>query len=899
MCFRCVLFLFFISFFGKAQFYSNGQNASSVNWRQINTKYFQIIFPEDFKGKAQELANIISYANKQSREHLSSEPKRISIIIQNNTTVDNGFVTLAPWRSEFYSVANQENEGVDWLKKLAVHEYRHIVQLEKFREGVGKVLYVLMGEQGLGALTLLTTPLWFLEGDAVSIETLKTKVGRGDYGPFLREFKAQLLEGDSLSYEKASFGSYKDYVTDHYKLGYHMVEFVREEFGVTVWDSVLTSVAKNPFIPYPFSFYLKKITGKTTAEIYSDLYPYLKNKWNTQNKKYTKNISISGINKNYTSYSNPVLNEHGKLFCLKKSYDNITQIVQLDTLNEDKLIHTPGRIDQTSFSYGSGKLLWIEKRRDPRWQYRDYSEIILYDIQNKRKNRIKRRTRWFGASLNKNGDKIALVEFSKANLSDLVITDIEGNELNRLSINNGMAYHPSWTDNSVLFVSLFEGQSYLINWDNNNNKLDTLFESEHPISYPQVSDKGVVLQTSINGKDEIVIIKNNKMYYCITPEFGLQFPKVFNSDVYYADYHNTGMRIVKSKLIVRDEVRVEFKDKKIPDLDTLSFEVKKYYPLLHLFNIHSWAPVSIYPNEQELKLGMSLFSQNKLSSSTLRMNYDYDWIQSGQKIKVSYEFAHFYPIIFADYTREVSPESIMLGTTAKVDQETIATGTRFSWLFDNNKFIKNVLIQGAYVNTLSKYYFDSLYVDTDLRIENIQCLFYFGTSYRKAKKNIFSKWSFSLEGRFYASLSESNNSLMGNTTVTVPGLLKNHGLKLSYSNQRSNSLFVPNYIRESRGHLNYFFQDAQKVSVDYAFPLLYPDFKLGKLAYIQRLRMDFFYDFMSSYDGFKDNKLESFGLEFNMEINPFRYSYLTQLGLEIACTTNGSVFFSPIFKILY
>ena len=177
MCFRCLLFLFFISFFGKAQFYSNGQNASSVNWRQIKTKYFQIIFPEDFKGKAQELANIISYANKQSREHLSSEPKRISIIIQNNTTVDNGFVTLAPWRSEFYSVANQENEGVDWLKKLAVHEYRHIVQLEKFREGVGKVLYVLMGEQGLGALTLLTTPLWFLEGDAVSIETLKTKVG--------------------------------------------------------------------------------------------------------------------------------------------------------------------------------------------------------------------------------------------------------------------------------------------------------------------------------------------------------------------------------------------------------------------------------------------------------------------------------------------------------------------------------------------------------------------------------------------------------------------------------------------------------------------------------------------------------------------------------------------------
>ena len=79
MSFRCLIFLSFISLIGNAQFYSNGQNASSVNWRQIKTKDFQIIFPEDFLSKAQELANIISYANKQSRLHLNSNPKRISI----------------------------------------------------------------------------------------------------------------------------------------------------------------------------------------------------------------------------------------------------------------------------------------------------------------------------------------------------------------------------------------------------------------------------------------------------------------------------------------------------------------------------------------------------------------------------------------------------------------------------------------------------------------------------------------------------------------------------------------------------------------------------------------------------------------------------------------------------
>jgi hypothetical protein len=896
MGFRCLLLLFFISIYGNAQFYSNGQNASSVNWRQIKTKDFQIIFPKDFNDKAQELANIISYANEQARSNLNSKPKRISIIIQNNTTVDNGFVTLAPWRSEFYSIPSQENEGVNWLKKLAIHEYRHIIQLEKFREGVGKVLYILMGEQGLGALTVLTTPLWFLEGDAVSIETRKTKLGRGGYGPFLREFKAQLIEGDSLSYEKASFGSYKDYVTDHYKLGYHLVEFVKVKFGETVWDSVLTCVAKNPFVPYPFSYHLKRITGKTTPEIYSDLYPYLRKKWTA--KDFTENLLISINDENYTSYLNPVVDESGNVYCLRKSFDNVTQIVLLDSI-KNRLIHIPGRIDQTSFSYGGKKLLWAEKRRDPRWQYRDFSEMIIYDLVEKKKKRIKRRTKWFGGSLNTDGSKIALVEMSKSNMASIVITDLNGSELNRLSLEEGMVYHPSWIDSSVLFVNLIKGTSYLMQWSFTNLNIDTLYKTQYPLSYPKVTEKGVVLQASINGEDEIVIIRDHKMFYCVTPEFGLQFPTPVDDYVYYADYHTDGMRIVKSSLKVNEEVINNYKQKDLPKVDTLSFDVKKYYPLLHLFNIHSWAPVSIYPDNQELKLGLSLFSQNKLSSSTLSMNYDYDWIQSGQKIKTSYELAHFYPVFFADYIKEINPTSIVLGVSSKVDEETIATGTRFSWLFDNSKYVKNVLIQGAYVNSVSKYDFDSIFDDTILKAENIQLLFYYGSSYRKAKKNIFSKWSFSFQGRYYSNLKKNQTSLMGKATATIPGFFKNNGLKLAYSDQRSNSVFVPNYISESRGYLNYLYEDAQKASVDYAFPLLYPDLKLGKLAYIQRLRMDVFYDYMRVYDGETNSELQSFGIEFNMELNPFRYSYLTQLGVEFAYTNNGSVFFSPIFRIRY
>lgn len=896
MYFRCLFILFFITQQGVSQFYSNGQNSSSVHWRQINTKDFQIIFPEDFGDKAQELANIIVYANKQSREYLNSEPRKISIIIQNNTTVDNGFVTLAPWRSEFYTMPSQENEGVRWLKKLAVHEYRHVVQLEKFKEGVGKILYVLMGDQGLGALTVLTTPLWFLEGDAVSIETRNTEIGRGDYGPFLRELKAQIIEGDSLSYEKASFGSYKDYVTDHYKLGYQLVEFVKTEYGETVWDSVLTCVTRNPFVPYPFSYHLKNITGKTTPEIYGELYVHLKEKWKVET--FTDRKIISAIPKQYIAYSNPVLDEKGNLYCLKKSYDKITRIILLDSA-EEQVIHVPGRIDENNFSFGGGKLLWAEKRKDPRWQYRDYSELIIFDLERKKRKRIKRKTKWFGGALNKRGDQITLIEQSKSNGASVLIVDLEGKEVYRFALEDGIAFHPIWNQQKILFIQLVNEKSYLLSWSLTTNIVDTLLQTNHPISYPRLSEKGIVLQASIYGKDKIVLVKDEHIYDLVTPEFGLQFPTVYSGEVYYSDYHNKGMRIVKSNIDIGMQLNEIQEFKTLPELDSLEFEVKKYYPLLHLFNIHSWAPVSIYPDDQEVKLGLSLFSQNKLSSSALSLNYDYDWVQSSQEIKAAYEFSHFYPVFFADYSKSLAPKSIVQGVRTNIEEEKLSGGARLSWLFDNNRYIKNLFFQSAYVNSTLKYDFDGTFVDTTYNIENLQLLVYYGASYRRAKKNIYPKWSFTVQGRFFSNLKHKQTSMMGKVTTTLPGLFNNHGLKISYSDQRSNSVFVPNYISESRGYLNHFYKDAQKMSFDYALPLLYPDFKVGKLAYVQRIRMSTFYDYMKINDGLESSELNSLGVELNMEFNPFRYSYLTQLGVEVAYTSNGSVFLSPIFRILY
>src|SRR5687768_17384184 len=84
----------------KAQVFDNQQNPPGIKWSQIHTKNFQIIYPTSFESEAQRMANTLqSIINKVSRS-LKKEPRKISIILQNQGTVSNGFVQLAPRRSE-------------------------------------------------------------------------------------------------------------------------------------------------------------------------------------------------------------------------------------------------------------------------------------------------------------------------------------------------------------------------------------------------------------------------------------------------------------------------------------------------------------------------------------------------------------------------------------------------------------------------------------------------------------------------------------------------------------------------------------------------------------------------------------------------------------------------------
>jgi hypothetical protein len=104
-----------------------GGNPPSINWKQVNTPAARVIFPVGMDSAGIRVSDIINQMNDRIKGTIGVNQKQISILLQNQTTISNGYVGLAPFRSEYYLTPDQnsfELGSLRWTDQLAVHEFR-------------------------------------------------------------------------------------------------------------------------------------------------------------------------------------------------------------------------------------------------------------------------------------------------------------------------------------------------------------------------------------------------------------------------------------------------------------------------------------------------------------------------------------------------------------------------------------------------------------------------------------------------------------------------------------------------------------------------------------------------------------------------------------------------------
>ena len=190
-----VMFLLSVLLASAQQF---GGNPPSQKWKQINTDTVRIIFAPGLESQAQRVAAVVHTMTARHPASIGNQLYKINIVLQNQTTVANGYVGLGPFRSEFFLIPDPDNFGlgsIAWADMLALHEYRHVMQFNNFRKGLSKTMYRLFGDDGLALAQAAAIPDWFFEGDAVYSETLLSSQGRGRLPLFMNSFPA-LWQGE-------------------------------------------------------------------------------------------------------------------------------------------------------------------------------------------------------------------------------------------------------------------------------------------------------------------------------------------------------------------------------------------------------------------------------------------------------------------------------------------------------------------------------------------------------------------------------------------------------------------------------------------------------------------------------------------------------------------------------
>ena len=427
------------------------QTPTRLRWYRLTTPHFRVLYPAGFDTTAQRTAQRLESLYEPVGASLNRRPRPISVLLQNQTTNSNGFVTLFPRRSEFFATAPQDPSllgTLDWLDLLAVHEYRHVVQYEKALQGVGRVLYTLFGNTGL-ALATVTVPDWFAEGDAVSTETLLSTSGRGQIPNFNLGMRANLLADRRLNYQKAVNGSYRDNVPNHYPLGYFLTTYAKQTYGPDVWSRVLDRNYHRFPWPFAFSASIRNETGLRVEDLYRKTMDDLTETW----QKQQSGLSVTPAstfpvrveqarakNPVFTNYQYPQFLTDSTVLCVKSGLGDIPRLVLLDKNHQEKRVFVQGfPNDPGMLSATATKACWIEFGFDPRWRQRIYSNIRLFDLATGKLTRLpNRRTahqaRYTAVALSPDNSKLVVVENTDRYKTRLVVLDAKTGKILKLMI---------------------------------------------------------------------------------------------------------------------------------------------------------------------------------------------------------------------------------------------------------------------------------------------------------------------------------------------------------------------------------------------------------------------------------------------------------------------------------
>ena len=903
----------------NAQYYSEGQDRANINWVEKKSHSVRLIYPKEYNLKAQLLSNYFKILSSSDTFGFSKKAQQIPVVLHTENQYSNGVVVWAPKRMELQTLPQIKASATPWLKQLSAHEYRHVVQMSNLRRGFTKFGSYILGQQAVGIAAGLM-PDWFLEGDATLAETQAASNGRGVQPDFTIGLRMLLDNNANYGSDKWFCGSFKDYVPDHYHIGYQVVNWSYTKYGTKIWDNVTDYTARYPYLIFTPNIALKRKYATSPSKLLNETLANLNEFWKSRQKINNSSTILTTRVDSHTTIEYPVELNDSTVLAVLSNFDQLKSLVEIDLNDgEIKTIREVPRLNSRPVTDGKN-IWWSEYRPSMFWEQKNNSVICKLSIDNPgRVYTLKTSDNALFATLTEEGVAWIDVDY---NGGYAIVSPKQRVELGDTLSVHGLA----WDNLTKCFYYIGLSDSGIGIYKVDNDSINAVLEPSFVTIDDLSAKNGILYFTStLSGIDEAhtLNLKTGIQSQISRSRYGSRAPYPIKSRLVMTTYTKDGFLVAyhSADSIVNDNVQWQ----KLPtnrvnpnrynwnivNLDTVtttttvSENSRKFRKLTNLLNVHSWGPLSYNPIEigqedvNEFYPGITLVSQNLLSNGVgffswgIKNNMSFirsqfDWLGWPVKLRTKITYGGDKQYV---YTRSVEAFNYV---RSKFNDKKLSLNISAYLPFNFSSGYTNryLTMQVGHYYENSKVVMKSYDSFVEENMNHIVALsLQYNSNRMMSYREFLPRWGYGVKADLYQTLDSKKfgkiKSIYGQTYL--PGLVRNHSLKLSGAlQQQSDALFgFSNKILYPRGAKHYIpVKNLQSYAVDYQLPLCYPDGGIRGLVYIKRIRLNLFYN-GARYTEFNDinkkwNTVSSIGGDLYFDFNPLSRSATSIAKLSIS-----------------
>jgi hypothetical protein len=842
----------------------------STKWKQINTDTVRVVFPAGFEKQALDVVATAHALGYRTEPTIGDRLRKISIVLQPRTTFTNGYVALGPWRSEFYLTPAQnsfELGALPWHRFLALHEYRHIQQYGNFNKGVSKVFSILFGQDGLSLAASAAVPNWFWEGDAVYQETLMSNQGRGRLPFFHNDYRSLWMANKNYSWMKLRNGSLRDFVPDHYRLGYMMVAYGREKYGEDLWRKVTDDAVRYKGLFYPFQRAVKKYAGKDYKTFRREALDYFEEKTGKGDEQDSVSIWAQQQKHFADNEEYPQWIDENSVVYVRSSYRRIPAFYVRDVVSgQDKKVRVKDISLDNYFSYLNGRVAYAAYEPDRLWNWIDFSVIKVLDLNTNQQRTLTHRSYYYAPDISEDGKQVVAVQVLPGGNAALHILDAGSGEVIRELPNSQQFFYtyPKFYANNTIVSAVRNTAGkmslVLINAQNGAIEEELLPFSYNVIGFPVVRGDTITFTSSHNGKDELFAYIGKRIYQLntdlVNSGTGNYQLSLFNDKAAFTAFTAAGFHmqvIQKPELVPFNSMAFAgiipgFGVAALAAHDTLTLPaaitdtVSKYHKAFHLINFHSWRPYISDPD-----YSFSILSENVLNTLQAELYFNYNRNEKFKQAGASLIYGGIFPYISASF----------YGTFERSSSDTISTynwneydgrlGVQAPFNFTSGSTYKNLSLSAGINHKQVKYTGVAKTRYEDVRFNYFDLSSSFSIQSQQARMHIYPRLGNSFFARYRAAINGlTARQMLVSNSLYLPGIDQTHNIVIQAAWQGRDTMLqyvFPNSFPFSRGYTNVNAPRMWKIGVNYHLPLLYPDRGFGNIVYFMRVRGNAFHDY--------------------------------------------------------